>query len=283
MKKLLIPVLVGAGLCFAQISASAQEFKQHISKQFTLQSGVVAIYNVYGSIKVEGYSGNKVIMEIDETISARDQQTVERGKNEVKLGFDQKPDSVIAYIEKPYNSKPHHSWHDGDDTEVKYKINLEFTVKVPFNINLRVSTINDGQITINDVYGSLKVNNINGPITIVNAKSTTDAATINGALTVNYLKIPAEASSYKTINGEIKVTYPASLAADLEFKSMNGQFFTDFPDAEVMPGKVIKTQSKSNNGTVYKLSKNSDVRIGAGGKPFKFETLNGDIYIKKQQ
>ncbi|MDN5284933.1 MAG: hypothetical protein JWR38_1207 [Mucilaginibacter sp.] len=283
MKKLLIPVLAGAGLCFAQISASAQEFKQHISKEFTLQKGVVAIYNVYGSIKVEGYSGNKVIMEIDETISARDQQTIDRGKNDVKLGFDQKPDSVIAYIEKPYNSKPHNSWHDGDDTEVKYKINLEFTVKVPFNTNLRVSTINNGHITINDVYGSLKVNNINGPIDIVNAKGSTDAATINGALTVNYLKIPTDASSYKTINGEVNVTYPASLAADLEFKSMNGQFYTDFPNAEVMPSRAIKTQSKNNNGTVYKLSKNSDVRIGAGGKLFKFETLNGNIYIKKQQ
>jgi hypothetical protein len=50
-----------------------------------------------------------------------------------------------------------------------------------------------------------------------------------------------------------------------------------------MPGKVVKTQSKGSNGTVYKLSKNSDVRIGAGGKTFKFETLNGNIYIKKQQ
>jgi DUF4097 and DUF4098 domain-containing protein YvlB len=283
MKKLLMPVLAGAGLCFAQISASAQEFTQHISKEFTLQKGVVAIYNVYGSIKVEGYSGNKVIMEIDETISARDQQTVDRGKNEVKLGFDQKPDSVIAYIAKPYNSKPHNSWHDGDDTEVKYKVNLEFTVKVPFNTDLRVSTINNGHITITDVYGSLKVNNINGPIDIVNAKGATDAATINGALTVNYLKIPADASSYKTINGEVKVTYPANLAADLEFKSMNGQFYTDYPDAEVMPSKVVKTQSKNNNGTVYKLSKNSDVRIGSGGKLFKFETLNGNIYVKKQQ
>jgi hypothetical protein len=49
-----------------------------------------------------------------------------------------------------------------------------------------------------------------------------------------------------------------------------------------MPSKVITTQSKNNKGTTYKLSKNSDVRIGSGGKLFKFETLNGDIYIKKQ-
>jgi len=284
MKRLLIPVLAGAGLCFAQISASAQEFKQHVSKQFTLQKGVVAIYNISGSINVEGYSGDKVIMEIDETISADDQATLELGKKEFKLAFDQKQDTVMAYIAEPYDSRPRHNWNRGnDDREIHYQYNLEFTVKVPFNMDLRVSTVNNAHVTVKDVYGVLKVNNVNGPIDIVNAKGTTEAHTVNGAVTANYLKIPSDASSYRTINGEVKVTYPASLAADLEFKSMNGQFYTDFPDAEVMPGKVIKTQSKSSNGTVYKLSKNSDVRIGAGGKTFKFETLNGNIYIKKQQ
>ncbi|MGF7042465.1 DUF4097 family beta strand repeat-containing protein [Mucilaginibacter lappiensis] len=284
MKRLLIPVLAGAGLCFAQISASAQEFKQHVSKQFTLQKGVVAIYNISGSINVEGYSGDKVIMEIEETISADDQATLEQGKKEFKLAFDQKQDTVMAYIAEPYDSRPRHNWNRGhDDREIHYQYNLEFTVKVPFNMDLKVSTVNNGHITVKDVYGALKVNNVNGPIDIVNAKGTTDAHTVNGAVTANYLKIPSDASSYRTINGEVKITYPASLAADLEFKSMNGQFYTDFPDAEVMPGKVIKTQSKSSNGTVYKLSKNSDVRIGAGGKTFKFETLNGNIYIKKQQ
>jgi hypothetical protein len=81
----------------------------------------------------------------------------------------------------------------------------------------------------------------------------------------------------------LEVTYPGNLAADLEFKSMNGQFYTDFPDAEVLPTKVSKTESKNGSGTTYKLSKNNSVRIGAGGKLFKFETLNGNIYIKKQQ
>lgn len=282
MKRSLIPVLAGVGLCFVQISASAQEFKQHVSKQFTLQKGVVAIYNISGSINVQGYAGDKVIMEIDETISADDQATLEQGKKEFKLAFDQKQDTVMAYIAEPYDSRPH-SWYNRDnDRRIHYGYNLEFTVKVPFGLDLRVSTVNNGHITVKDVYGALKVNNVNGPIDIVNAKSTTEAHTVNGAVTANYLKIPTDASSYKTINGEVKVTYPASLAADLEFKSMNGQFYTDFPNAEVMPGKVVKTQSKNNSGTVYKLSKNSDVRIGAGGKIFKFETLNGDIYIKKQ-
>jgi len=282
MKKLLIPVLAGAGLCFAQFSASAQEFKQHISKQFTQQKGVVAIYNTFGSINVEGYSGDKVIMEIDETISADDQSTLEQGKKEFKMGFDQKQDTVMAYIAEPYDSRPHRRYNRDGDWHIEYKYNLEFTVKVPYNSDLRISTVNGGHIIVKDVYGILKVYNVNGPIDVVNAKSTTDALTVNGAIIANYLKIPTEPSSYKTVNGEVKVTYPAGLSADMEFKSMNGQFYTDFPNAEVMPSKVITTQSKNNKGTTYKLSKNSDVRIGAGGKLFKFETLNGDIYIKKQ-
>ena len=62
---------------------------------------------------------------------------------------------------------------------------------------------------------------------------------------------------------------------------MNGQFFTDFPETEVLPTEVVKTESKNNTGTMYKLNKNTQIRIGKGGKLFKFETLNGNIYIKK--
>lgn len=284
MKKLLIPVFAGMGLCFAQFSAHGQEYKTHISKQFTFSKGVVAIYNLGGSVKVEGYSGDKVIIEVDEKISADDQQILEEGKKEFKLEFEQKPDSVIAYIAEPWDTRPHRNDRNWNDRKrIEYRTNLEFVVKVPFNVDLAVSTINNGHILIKDVYGSLNVNNVNGPIEIVNAKGTTSAHTVNGGVTVNYLALPPDASSYYTINGELKVTYPASLSADVAFKSMNGQFYTDFDDVQVLPSKVTKSESKNSGGTLYKLSKNSDIRFGAGGKMFKFETLNGNVYIKKQQ
>ena len=51
----LILLLAGWGLCFAQTSANAQEYKEHVSKQYTVKAGsVVAIYNLDGSVKVEG-------------------------------------------------------------------------------------------------------------------------------------------------------------------------------------------------------------------------------------
>ena len=283
MKRLIIPVLAGLGLCFAQFSASAQEYKTHISKEFNYQKGVVGIYNLFGSVKVEGYSGSKVLMEVDETISADDQQTVEQGKKEFRLEFEQKPDSILAYISEPWDTRPHeqHRYrHDHD--HIEYRVTLQFTVKVPYDVALSASTVNNGDLYVKNVYGALKINNVNGKIDIVNAKGTTIAHTVNGGVTVNYLALPPDASSYYTINGEVKVTYPSNLSADIFFKSMNGEFYTDFQDVEVMPSHVTKTENKGGNNTVYKLSKNSDIRFGAGGKLFKFETLNGNVIIKKQ-
>ena len=284
MKRLLIPVFAGIGLCFAQFSAKAQEFKTHISKEFNYEKGMVGIYNLFGSVKVEGYSGNKVLIEIDETISADNQQTLEQGKREFKLDFEQKPDSILAYLSEPWDTKPHqYNRHWNDQRDIEYKVKLEFVVKVPFNVDLTASTVNQGDVYVKNVYGTLRINNVNGAIEIVNAKGTTTAHTINGGVTANYLAIPPDASSYYSINGELKVTYPGSLAADISFKSMNGQFYTDFQDVQVLPTRVTKTENKNGNGTTYKLSKNSDIRFGAGGKLFKFETLNGNVYIKKQE
>ncbi|WP_258137987.1 DUF4097 family beta strand repeat-containing protein [Mucilaginibacter phenanthrenivorans] len=283
MKKLLIPVLAGVGLCLAQITAHAQEYKTHISKEFTAKKAV-AICNLDGSIRVEGYAGDKVIIEIDETITADDQKTVEEGKRDFKLGFDQKGDSVIAYTAYPYDTRPHRNWNRGNnDNHIEYQVKLQYTVKVPNQVDLYASTVNEGDIFVKNVYGVLKINNVNGGIEIANAKGTTSAHTVNGPVTVTYLRNPPEASSYYSVNGELNVTYPQDLSADVQFKSMNGEFFTDFSNAEVLPSRVSKTETKSGSGTTYKLSKASDIRFGSGGKTFKFETLNGNIYIKKQK
>lgn len=287
MKKLFIPLLVGAVLCCACTKAKAQDYKEHISKEFTLQktasTSVLTIYNVFGFIKVEGYAGDKVVMEIDETISGKTSDIVEQGKREFKLEFDQTGDTVMAYIAEPYDSRPHeYRYNDWHDRRIEYLYKLNFTVKVPYSMNLHVSTVNDGDVQVENVTGSLSVHNVNGPITITNAKGTTDAHTINGNLTVNYLAVPPASSTYYTLNGKLEVTYPANLSADLEFKSMNGAFYTDFPDFEVLPTRVTKNVQKEGSGTIYKLNKDTGLRIGSGGKTFRFETLNGNVYIKKQ-
>ncbi len=49
---------------------------------------MLALYNLNGSLNVEGYSGDKVLIEVDERLTADDSETLEIGKKEFKLGFD---------------------------------------------------------------------------------------------------------------------------------------------------------------------------------------------------
>lgn len=287
MKKIIVTLLTGMGILCTGIIANAQEFKEKTEKEFALSGDIskcmLTIYNVSGFIKVEGYSGTKIIMEIDKTINADNNKNLETGKKEFSLGFSQKSDTIIAYIASPFDSRPHRNWqYRNDSREIEYDYNVDFTVKVPYGINLHISTVNNGIITVNNVTGNLHVNNVNEEISIRNAQGTTIAHTVNGDVTVNYISNPPEESSYYTINGNIRVSYKSDLSADLQFKSMNGDFYTDFPEIVLLPATTKKIQNKKGEGTVYKLNAITSVRFGKGGKIFKFETLNGNIYIKKQ-
>lgn len=287
MKKAIVTLLMGMGIICAAPKADAREFKEHVSKEFTLTGdaarSTLFIYNISGFIKVEGYAGPKVLLEMDKTITADDDKNLETGKKEFRLAFDYRTDTIMAYIAEPYDSRPRRHWQYNDDRrEIDYNYNVDFTVKVPFGMNLHISTVNDGIISVNNVSGTLYKSNVNEEISVKNAKGTTYAHTVNGNVSVNYLTNPPEESSYYTINGDIRVSYQPGLSADLQFKSMNGDFYTDFQEAGRLPATVTKVQEKKGEGIVYKLNAITSVRFGKGGKIFKFETLNGNVYIKKQ-
>ncbi|MDJ1479524.1 hypothetical protein QNI16_03450 [Cytophagaceae bacterium YF14B1] len=288
MKTIAKLCLAGLVLCQTHWNAFAQtqQWKERVTKTFTLSkeatATTLAVYNITGFIRVEGYAGSQVQIEVDKELSAKDVQMLEQGKKEFKLQFDQNADSIVAYIAAPYDSRPNRNCCCCDNRSIRYHYTLDFTIKVPYSMNLHVSTVNQGDVAIKDVTGILHAYNVNGPITLTNAKGATDVRTINGDVEINYISAPPEQSSYYTLNGDIRIIYPASLSALLEFKSFQGEFYTDFPNVEVLPAHIIKNEEKKVNSTIYKLTKNTSMRVGKGGKTFFFETFNGNIYIKKQ-
>ncbi len=284
MKNVLIPMLAGLVLSCAHSVAQSQEFKEKVNKEFAGASTLV-IYNINGFIDVEGTNSDKVSFEVDKRITAKEKEVLEEGKRELKLVFEQKGDTVIAYIAEPFDSRPnenYRNWNNGENRRIEYDYTLDFTVKVPRQMNVRVSTVNRGDVTVKDVAGPMRVRNVNGGIRLTNARGATDVHTINGNVEANYLASPPEKSSYYTLNGDIKVSYPANLSADLQFKTFQGEFYTDFPETEVLPAQVVKNEERKGDKTVYKLNKTTSIRIGNGGKTLRFETFNGSVYIKKQ-
>ncbi|GAA4457167.1 hypothetical protein GCM10023189_27460 [Nibrella saemangeumensis] len=286
MKPLLIPVLAGLVLACAQTSAQNLASTEKVTQEYTVANAgasTLVIYNINGFIHVEGTSGNKVSFSADKKITGKTQAGLDEGKREFKLGFEQKGDTIFAYIAEPFDTRPSRERRDWNNRrEIDYDFTVDYTVKVPRQMNVRVSTVNRGDVTVNDVAGALRLRNVNGAIELTNARGATDVHTINGNVEANYVTAPLEPSSYYTLNGDIKVTYPASLSADLQFKSFQGEFYTDFPQAEIMPVQVVKNEERRGDKTVYKLNKTTAVRIGNGGKTLRFETFNGNVYIKKK-
>src|SRR5512133_4106065 len=129
MKKVIVALLMGMGIVCTVQEAHCREFREHLSKEFVLTgNGSVStlfIYNISGFIRVEGYSGNKVLLEMEKTISADDDKNLETGKKEFRLAFDQRSDTVMAYIAEPYDSRPRRQWYHNDDRreiEYNYKV-----------------------------------------------------------------------------------------------------------------------------------------------------------------
>jgi hypothetical protein len=285
MKKLLlIPILSGLVLSCTQTEAQELRSKEKIHKEYTVSNGgFMGLYNLNGSIKIEGYEGDKVIIDIDQTIEAKSKSELEEGKQEFKLGFDQKGDSLTLYTAEPYDTRPR-SWNKKQNwnRNVEYQVFLNYVVKIPKGMNIRISTVNEGEISVTNVDGLIRANNVNGGITLKNIKGANDVHTVNGDVNINYTALPPNDAKYYTLNGDLRITYPANFTADCQFKTFNGEFFTDFDEVEKLPAETIKNKIEREGSTTYKLDKINRIRIGStGGKNLKFETFNGNIYIKK--
>ena len=275
-------LLCSSGCLRAQTLKSVEAISHEFVPTAAAGQSTLALYNINGSVTVQGYAGSKILVEATQTITAADAKTLQTGKSELELGFAQHGDSVVVYTAAPYDSRPHNERNRSEHVRIYYQYTIDYVVKVPYQLNLHVSTVNNGKVLVQDVTGRLDVGNVNGPITLRHVKGTTQAHTVNGTVEADYAANPPGASSYHTINGQIKVKYPADFAADLHFKSMHGEFYTDFANTAVLPAQVTRNKQGKGDGTVYQLTKDTPVRIGKGGADFRFETLNGDVTITKK-
>ena len=83
MKTVIVTLLTGIGILCSLPEVNAREFTEHQNKEFTItgnaSGSMLFIYNISGFIKVEGYQGNKILLEMDKTISADNDKDLETG------------------------------------------------------------------------------------------------------------------------------------------------------------------------------------------------------------
>jgi hypothetical protein len=284
MKNLFMPLLAIMVFSCTNLPAQDLKFKETISKEFSVSpNSSLAVYNVFGDIKVEGYDGNKVIIEIEKTIAADTKARMQEAKNEFKLGFDQNGDELTLYTAAPYDSRPDRHTNNNENDGNHYTVTLNYMLKVPHGMKLHVSTINDGDVEVSDVDGIIEAFNVNGEVTLRNVKNLRNVHTVNGDINAIYNALPPDSAEYQTLNGDLRITFPANLQADCNLKTQNGDIYTDFENVENLPAEVKKIVKVKNGQTTHELKKGNAIRIGEGGKNLRFETFNGNIYIKKAE
>lgn len=285
------------GLILGQ-AAYGQTFTEKISKELAFEKkspdNALIIANVNGSVKVSGYDGDKVLVEVTRFVHGKTDDRLEKGKTEVQLGMRDLADTLILYVrdgcmrfEKNADGRRHSngvgsgwSYQSTPDCDLTYDYKMDFTVRIPSSVHLSVSTINNGDVTVENVLGTVHAHNINGSVSLTNIQTEAEARTINGDVDIIYARNPDKPCTFYTLNGDINALFQPGLSAKVSFQSFNGDLFTNIARLETLPAEVQK--EARGDGIRYKIDGNHYL-VGKGGALLQFETFNGNVYLKEKK
>ena len=240
----------------------------------------LVVDNLWGSIVVEGYGGDTVEMQAVETVRAHTTERIELARSEVELQILRQGGEIELYVDGPFRCHPRQEegdcwsrWHD------KYEVIYDFHIRVPRAADLEVRTVNHGDIEISGVEGDFLVRNVNGSIELSGLAGSGEATTVNGPVVASFVSNPTEDSHFETINGKIDVSFQPDLSADLEMQATWGELWSDYR-VEALPSLPPVERTKGSR-TIIELQGGSRVRVDRGGPTHSFETLNGNIYVRK--
>jgi hypothetical protein len=164
---------------------------------------------------------------------------------------------------------------------------VDLILRVPTACSMNLSTVNDGNIEVDNVTGDLEVNCTNGSVKLTGISGSAVAHALNEDLTAVFTKVnPQKPMSFSSLNGKIDVTLPADVKASLYLKSEQGEIYSDF-DMNVMTENIAPSERNSNDGGGKKgkfrvsVEKRTRASINGGGQEIQFRNFNGDIYIRK--
>lgn len=231
------------------------------------EAGRLEVQMVRGSISVQSYDGQEVVVRI---IGGQKKATKEDSKNGMRrisgpsFGLEAtEQDNEVRIDAGPPNQMS----------------NLE--ILVPANFSVNAGTVNDGNISISGLSGEMEVSNVNGSIRLEGIRGSAVASTVNGDVKVEFLEVtPDTPMAFSSLNGDIDVSFPASTRLTAQMKTLNGEIYTDFDINVNASGSVDK---RKENG-VYKVTVDKSIMgdINGGGPKVIFKNHNGNIYIRKQ-
>jgi hypothetical protein len=273
-------IVLPAGCAFGQRNALAE--KEEIRKSFRVTDGdhrQLVVDNINGEINVVGYDGDSIELVAHREIKAESAGKIEEAKQEVKLDIKEEKGKIVLYVDAPWRTRDginYRGWH-----YYGYDVIYDFDLKVPHKTSLYLATVNHGKVLVRSVEGEFEVRNVNAGIEMSDINGPALVKTVNGPIKVSFSRNPGSECSFKTVNGKIEVVLHDGLNADFRLKTFNGKVYTDF-DFESLPRDENTVEERKGMRRIFRRGSSSAVRVGKGGPKHSFDTLNGSIYVLKQ-
>jgi DUF4097 and DUF4098 domain-containing protein YvlB len=159
---------------------------------------------------------------------------------------------------------------------------ITFEIEAPARANLKLHTVNGGEILVENIEGDLDISNVNGGITLTGVGGSVTAGTTNGSVRATMTRVTAERPmAFTSLNGTVDVTLPPTTKANLRLRSDNGDVYSDF-DVQLAPSAPVVQESRGSNGR-YRIRRNRSIvgAINGGGPDFELRTFNSNVYVRK--
>jgi hypothetical protein len=247
MRSLEVASLLAAGLgLLTVIGASARQQRGGVAYYPLSPGSRLAVENVHGSIRVEGWDRAEVEVAVTKTLIAPDAHpedvviSVEQGEGELRL-------RTMYTVPLPLPAR------------------VDYRLRVPRQVNLKGLRTLEGNITVRNIEGSVDARSLRGDIDQANISGAVEARTISGNIAVSLRALPEAATrlSLETANGSLFLRLPPGANADLEMSTTAGRIEGNLPRAaSLTPGDgALRT------------------RLGRGGTPVRLRTIRGNIRV----
>jgi hypothetical protein len=217
----------------------------------------VEILNIWGDVRVLPGPEGEMTLSIREHRSAPTQALFDRSLEVFALNIDENGEGVSVRV-----GEWRQNWR-GDNPCRKCRAAYEFEARVPPNTRLHVSTVNDGLVEVSGIAGRIIADNVNGPVTIRDARSCESVGSINGAVSLSFAAEPGSDCRIETINGDIDLQVPDGAGLDVAVDLGNGRVTTGLPvDPLAIPARVEHRESGGIHK--YTIEQAAGIRLAGG-------------------
>lgn len=114
--------------------------------------------------------------------------------------------------------------------------------------------------------GAVRVQNVSGPVRIVQGGGETNISDVSGPLSITFRRFGQRSVNVDGINSSVELRFFKGLNADLKLNDIRGQI-----------------RSRGRNVRVDHTGKNSfHAQLGTGGSPISISSINGDVILSRE-